>query len=253
MNEIQIFLSEQLSLRKKKNPLYSLRAFAKTLEVSPSHLSNILTGRKSLTPKLAHQIFHRLDVDQFLAQDLLQKIVSDGDGNNFKNEPYEILPDDQFKIISDWEHFAILSLAHIKNNKASAKWISDRLGIDNERARIAFERLKKLNYIQVNGGSFFQSTNSLHTTSDIPSTSIRKYHQQNLQLAADKLEEVPVHLREYTSMTVDVDLKKLPRAKKMIQSFKENLSNYLCSGNSSEVYTISIQLFPLTKVRSYDN
>ena len=42
-------IKETLARRKAKNPAYSLRAFARFLEMSPSFLSEISSGRKGLS------------------------------------------------------------------------------------------------------------------------------------------------------------------------------------------------------------
>ncbi len=250
MKAYQTYLAEQLIERKKNNPLYSLRAFAKALEISPSQLSSLLSGRKTLSSKLARKIFERLNTDKISIQSMLEDmVIEDSSDESY----FQVLESDDFQLISQWQYFAILSLAHIKDNKANSKWISDRLGIDPVLALESFNRLVKMGLIKVMDGSFRQTTKPLHTNSDVSSIEIRNYHRSNLALAAEKIETTDINLREYTSITVDVDLKKLPRAKKMINDFKKNLSDFLCTGKTSEVYTLAIQLFPLTKVKQYEN
>jgi hypothetical protein len=50
-------------------------------------------------------------------------------------------------------------------------------------------------------------------------------------------------------MTMAIDPKKLPQAKERIRDFRRGLSEFLESGNRSEVYRINIQLMPVTKKR----
>ncbi|MGZ3748755.1 MAG: hypothetical protein ACXVCD_15580, partial [Pseudobdellovibrionaceae bacterium] len=45
----QTILKNELKYRLQRNPSYSLRAFAKALEMSAPHLSDILSGKKGLS------------------------------------------------------------------------------------------------------------------------------------------------------------------------------------------------------------
>ena len=47
-DQIRQLLANTLAQRKARNPGYSLRAFARSLEISPSFLSEILNGKKTL-------------------------------------------------------------------------------------------------------------------------------------------------------------------------------------------------------------
>src|SRR5262249_38507672 len=153
---------------------------------------------------------------------------------------YQTLEESEFEPISEWYYFAILSLGKLKDNQASAKWISKQLGISFPEAKAAYEKLKACGYIKEANGKFSQATRPLHSSRDIPSRTIRRYHKQNLDLAKDRMETVPVELREYTSMTIAVDRQKLARAKKMIHEFKLRLSRYLESEPADDVYTLAI-------------
>ena len=54
---------------------------------------------------------------------------------------------DTFAVISDWYHYAILSLLEVTDARLDPRWISKRLGINRLEARLAIERLKRLSLI----------------------------------------------------------------------------------------------------------
>jgi DNA-binding MarR family transcriptional regulator len=147
-------------------------------------------------------------------------------------------------------HFAILEMTELKNNQGQAQWIAKELNIDLVRAKISLQRLVRMGYIQIKNGQLFRTTKPLTTTTDIPSSAIRSFHKQNLELAKEKIESIPVELREFTSITTSVSLKKLARVKKLLNEFKFQINQELEGEDASEVYSLSIQLFPLTKVES---
>ncbi len=247
MKNYQVLLKAQLSERQKKNPRFSLRAFSKMLAISPAQLSSLISGRKKLTPKLASRIIESLDLDHDSYSSLIEEMVPHPRKAKIQLPELQVLPEDEFKLISDWVHFAILSLAHTKRNLADINWIAKKLVITPKAAREAFQRLHKLGLVKNQGAGFIQTSRPLTTTADIPSKVIRDYHKQNLHLALEKIDRVSVEKREYSSITMAVDPKKIAKAKKMINDFKQKLCLELESGATSEVYTFSMQLFPLTQ------
>lgn len=55
-------LKEQLQSRQELNSSYSLRAFAKKLELSPSKLSEVISGKKRLSSKRAEDVVNKLEL-----------------------------------------------------------------------------------------------------------------------------------------------------------------------------------------------
>lgn len=248
MKSYQNILMTELQNRRQKNPRFSLRAFARILDMSPAHLSCLINGKKNLTPKQAKKIVSKLSLSDLENQALVQDIAG-LQTDSFQLPDLQILPDDEFKLIADWYHMAILSLGQLPN-RAHARWIAEQLDIDPALAWDAFYRLQRLGLLTVEKGRFSQTTKPLTTKPDVPSKAVRKYHTQNLQLAAEKLETVPTEKRDFSSITMAVHPSKIAKAKKMILEFRQKLCAELeSSPNPSEVYTLSIQLFPVTKAR----
>src|SRR5205085_2773960 len=57
------FLKAELAGRIMQNPAYSLRAFALKLGIGKSFLSEILAGKKRLSPAMASKLALRLELD----------------------------------------------------------------------------------------------------------------------------------------------------------------------------------------------
>jgi plasmid maintenance system antidote protein VapI len=63
MNELyQKELQMIYEQRSSNNPRYSLRAFARDLEMDPSDLVNIMKGKKSVSPRVAYKIGQHLNL-----------------------------------------------------------------------------------------------------------------------------------------------------------------------------------------------
>lgn len=240
----QSYLEFELRERRRKNPKYSLRAFAKALQISPSHLSHILSGKRVVKASVAIRLAKVLDLTSTETIGLLQEEL--GNPKASQND-FQILGLDEFGLIASWHYYAILGLANLKSNIATPEWIAQKLQISTETAKRCFKELVRLGYVDIVGHQFKQATEYFVTPIDVPSEIARRYHKQSLQLAAQKIDSVDVRQREYNSMTLPINPRKLSVAKKLIRSFTKRFTEEMSRGHNSEVYNLCIQFFPLTK------
>ncbi|MBF0363185.1 MAG: TIGR02147 family protein [Oligoflexia bacterium] len=270
-------LVEIFSEAQNKNSSYSLRAFARRLAVSPSALSEILNGKRRVSRKFVQKTLVRLALPPNESFNILEHFPSvvcsnsnsknghssskgknkrdstnsnsnsDSDSETRSSIPSLELAMDQYHLISEWYHFAILSLAEIENFRSDVKWIASRLGIKIPEAKAAINRLLKLGLIKEDEkGNLISTGIQYKTTDEVANLAIRRAHVRNLELAQNSLEKYGVSERDFTSRTFAIDVSKLPEAKKLIRKFREDMSNLLEVGNKTEVYTVCINLFPLS-------
>jgi len=248
----QFILCEELAKRQTKNPSYSLRAFAKSLGVSVTTLSEVINGKRVLSKSSLIKIVDRLYITPEERPSFLLSAMGINSGHISKNDQSEKkkwinFEVDRFRIISDWYPFAILSLAKIRPNKADPGWIASRLGISKSEASGAIERLLRLNLIEIIGESIVRTSEPLYVGDQVPSSFIRKYHRQNLENAMNSLEQDPIEVRDFSSITIAADPNRIEEARKLIREFREKMSCYLENDEKKEVYNLSIQLFPVSK------
>ncbi len=248
---IQSKLRNQLLDFQKKNPAFSLRSFAKKLQMSPSSLSEILNGKRNVSKKLAIKILTRLGSDPKDQHKIIhlfdyQKGQTKKDNDSKMN--FLELSSDQFQTLSQWYHFAILSLAETKGFVAEPLWIARRIGIKLNEAEQALERLQRLGLIEWSRSkkTLKLTKGPLSTSDDIANSAVKQSHYEDLKLAADKLDQVTVDERDFTSVTVAIDKTKLNQAKKMIRDFQDQLSAFLETGTQTEVYKMCFHIFPLS-------
>jgi len=245
---IKNLLLQELTRRQTRNTSYSLRAFARDLGVGATTLSDVLADKRSLSRSNLAKVMEKLLVSPVEKEKLWHEYKHN------MNRPLEVddkrvLEEDVFRLIADWQYLAVWSLAKLKDNKARPEWIAKRLGIKKEEAEDAIERLIRLKLVKKTQGRLVRTGNSLSTTTDIPSAAIRKHHSQNLSLAENSLHNVPVEFREFGSVTMAVNPEKLSVAKQILTKTRKKISDLLETGDVSEVYTLSFQLFPLTQLQ----
>jgi uncharacterized protein (TIGR02147 family) len=241
------YLRSELSKRCRKNPNYSLRAFARALNVHSSTLSAVLNNKRKLSPKLAKKILDDLGTDGLLKQKIISSMVGLDEASN---ESPEFVPinSDEFAIISDWEHFAILALLETYDCKHTVNWISNRLNIGTGTVLLALSRLERCGLLKRSNKKWLTTGKSFATSSEIPDAAIRKNNRQYMEKAIYSLENHPVSDRDITGITMAIDKSKLPEAKTLIRNFRRQLSKFLEAGDQNDVYRINIQLFPLDKI-----
>lgn len=243
-DKVKILLFEELASAQARNPHYSMRAYAKRVGIPQSAVSEILSGKRSLTQKYAHKILNAFSKSPAEVQSFYNP-ESENQGT------YRSLDMDTYHLIADWHYFAILSLAETADFRSSGSWIAQRLGISESLAREAIERLTKLDLLQYNSkkNKLSVTGESLAIASEISKPALKKACRQNLELATEALEETDFSERDFTAITLCFDLDRMDEAKKMIKNFRRNFSKAMESKNKKEVYKLSINLFPLTKVR----
>ncbi|MCM2276927.1 MAG: TIGR02147 family protein [Oligoflexia bacterium] len=253
---IQKLLNGKYEEARAKNPAFSLRAFSRRLEVSPSTLTRVLSGQRRVSRPLAERLCRKLCLDPQERSELMGSFPSRrparrAHANGGKDDVSLLqLTADQFRIISEWHHFAILSLMRTRDFKSVPGWIANRLGISVREAEAALERLERLEMIRRgSNGKWVRTRSRFRTTDDVLDLSLQKAHRQDLELAAEALATVPVELRDFSSITMPAHPRLLPRAKELIRKCQNDLSALLESEPGTEVYQLYVQLFPLTKVQ----
>jgi transcriptional regulator with XRE-family HTH domain len=238
-------LAQEFLRRRNKNQSYSLRGFARDLKLSPAALSEVLNRKRALSKKNLLKICERLGLSPSQRVALLSEKSSDS--SNISDSAFLLLKEDTFQLMSSWYYMAILSLAETQDASADARAIATRLGIKEFEAKEALAALIRLKFIQIVSGCLKRTIQQVTTSSDVPSSAIRKYHSENLKRADESLQRDAVEIRDFSSINMAMDPDLLPEAKDMIKKFRRRLSRFLESGKKKEVYTIAIQLFPVSR------
>lgn len=240
-------LRQELGKRCKKNPNYSLRAFARALKIDSSSLSAILNEKRRVSPKVAKKLLDQLGADPLLKQKIIGSMIG-LEEIAFVEDTFVEIESEKFKVIADWEHFAIMALLETQNCKHSISWIANKLDIGTGVVTEALARLERVELLKkTEDGRWITTGAPLTTTTDIPDPALRQHHQQYIQKASFALENNSVEERDITGITMAIDKSKLPEAKKMIRTFRRQLSKFLEGGSKNDVFRLNIQLFPIDR------
>ena len=249
--QLQNILTERLSELQSQNPRFSLRAFAGKVGLAPGALSGILNGKRIVSKKMAERIASRLMLDP-VEQSKLISLFSPAPANSaIDSKSYLTLAANEFKLIADWEHKAILSLLKTKAKFRSVCQIAQRLTLGENQCDQALQRLVQLNLVRrTPAGYYVRTCAQLKTSDGVSDSSIRRAHEQSLELAKKSVQEISIDHRDIRSITMAINPKKINEARELIDEFHDRLSDLLESGPQSEVYRFTTALYPLTKLES---
>lgn len=248
-------LKEDFSRRTRVNPSFSLRAYARYLGVHPSTLSQVLLGNRPLPRKAENEILERLRLsakERTLFRESLghKKPRLDQIRMRPSDERY-LLDEAYFQIIAEWEHYAVLTLFDCHDFEPAHEHIQRRLNISKPRVEVVLANLLKFGLLKRNKkGALVKAHASVRTTEDVASHALRASHFDTLDLGKRKLEEVPLELRDFSSMMVALDEDKLPEAKQIIREFRQKMLALLKDGKRSTVFQLAIQFYPISGTKA---
>jgi uncharacterized protein (TIGR02147 family) len=243
----QTWLSNVLEEKMDKNPMFSLRAFARLVDVSPAVLSRILSGKRNLTFNLAVRIADALHLGPEERERLYSFYLSNDEPSAELKREKE-LSVDCFNAMKEWYHYGITQLMYTKNFREDHKWIAKMLYISELEVRIAIERLLRLEILDRDeNGNLYRTSTHLSTTTDVASAGLRHFQKQILEKAIASLEEDDILERDITSITVAINEDKMKEAKAEIKKFRMRMSEFMGEGEKTRVYNLGIHLIPLSR------
>lgn len=245
---ISEFLKNQLEKMRQVNRRASVRSMGRKVNISAGRLSEMLNGKRNLSEYYADKIALGLKLSSADRQELYSLISTHS--RKILSE-YELL-ESEIALLSSWEHYAVLSLMTLPEFRSEPSWIAQRLGLSAERAQASLRLLENLNLIKKENGEIKRTYLRLTTSMDVPSSALRESLRQDILKSLDALETVPSTQRDFSSITMGVNPANLKRAKKLIETFRNKMSLLLEEGTQSEVYNLSIQLFPMTQLENKD-
>ena len=241
--KFRLWLQAEFSNRSRKSPRYSLRAFAASLKLEPSSVSQILSGKRALSRNSLIKLCEKLSATP---KDLKEFGLLTGKGEELAN--FHQLSMDQFAVIADWYHFAILEMTFIKTSSSDPKSIAKALGISIQDTKSAIERLSRLGLLNVQNGKFLKTKIQLSNHAGLNTSAAKKTLQrQVISKALDAIDDVPQEFKDITSITMAIDLKNLERARDLTQKFRRDLCALLEDGEPTQIYNLAIQLYPVSK------
>lgn len=234
------FLQREYVKRSERNPSYSLRSFARALNMNHGALSQILSGKRQLSSRMMRRMSSALQLGPSEIERLLAQPTS---------IEYIQLSQDHFLILSDWCHFAILELTHVQGFRPDINWIARVLKVSRIHARDCVERLFRFHLLKEDENTWVEAANENLSYGDTRhSTPARQKLQKQLFAKAYRaIQDIPYGERYHSGITMAVSSQKLPEAIQLIKNFRLEMNRLLSNSKTRDrVYHLSVALFPMS-------
>jgi uncharacterized protein (TIGR02147 family) len=227
-----------------------LRAFSRSLGISPGLLSLYLSRARPITLKTGTIIAGKMGLEPDNREAFLRAVRSAKPGKQGPKRLYHQarqLEQEEFELISDPLHLAIHSLIRTDDFRMDPHWIARRLDCSVIEVRNALDRLARLHLIELGPKRVAVKEVNFRTPTDRLSSAIQKHHTASLERTLKDMSDVDVKARDLSATTMAIDPKRLKEAKELIKQFRWKLMELMESGRKKEVYQLQVSFMPITK------
>ncbi len=228
------FLREQLAARCARNPQYSLRAFANYLGVNHSTLSQMLRGKRALSPEAIAKFSDKLGLTPKQAADWME---------SERHQPAAApsarllaLTRDTAELLEDGLGFAILELLRLPGFQTDGRWIGRMLGATPDEVNLTLTRLCRLGFLRMESPTEWKDCfgDAILDLSLFASVALRNLARAAVNASTVTLAVPSTHVRE---------------ALARIARFRSELVAWLDQASGKDaVYRLDIDFSPVTQV-----
>lgn len=231
--------------RKEKNTSYSLRAFARDLQISPASLSGLLRGVKSPSVQVVRKCAIHLRWSDGQVRKVLVELQIH---RKLRRHPS---PDKVLYLESEfdeqdvsWELFAVYQLSFLEDNSSSVKWLADRLNIDEPEAQKCLNFLLEKKCIEIQNGKMIpriKPTIVADFISDKLLQAEKKILKRCKKIMSSDRDDLRRGLVHYTLL----DPKHLKNLSELMIKFASEVDQIGFPTPSSDLYAVMIQAVPV--------
>lgn len=253
-------LQREFDKKKEKNVRYSLRVFAKNLEIDHSTLSQIFSRKRGLSDKLARKIADNMTLTHHEKQKFLTSVdtcfarakkkkaaAAEKMSQISKFNNTVVVHNDPLNTINHWRYIAVYEL--VSNKRATTiTQLIEILKLPVDQTGTIVSHLCDLNILSYTDGVLSATASSVHTLNDIPAAAIVKYHASIAEKAAQSVATQPILEREFQNLVISFAKNDMTGAKQMIRDFMSEFSaKYYNEQPSTEIYSLSVNFFSLER------
>jgi len=267
MNTYREALQHAFDQRMRLNPRYSLRAFARDLELSPGFVSQVLSGKRGLNLKSAAEVFKKLGVSatqQRLYSLEIQKhqkrseskklLVQKQIETTLQQAQARLIQQEEFKQISHWSAIAMLQLLRLKDSPRKNKtewcnWAAKKLNIQTALVKSTLDTLIEMKLVSEDRrAGLVVIHDDVWVDLDAPNEAVRSFHQEMIKKAMIAVELQSKDERFLQSIQFAVSQRDLPKIQNEILRFANQILRKYGKDKTLDgdlVYVLNLQLFNL--------
>lgn len=262
--EYSQYLKALYEENKRVDPTFSYRKMAKEMGfTSPNYCKLLIDGERHLARRSFEKVFNALGFTR-REEEYFSYLVEFARAKEPRDKNYyfakiakfrgersitEIKPE-QFDYLMHWYNVALRELISHRPTLTSPLEIKKQFlpDVKIDEITYAIDLLTQLGMIEETEEGYKTTVKLLNTDGDIGSMAIRDFHRQMVGLAEDALDSVPVHKREFSSVTLSLSEAGYQRMRERIREFREEALHIACDDRGVDrVMQFNMHLFPLTR------
>ena len=266
-DDFRQFLRDFYANQKKRFPHFSYRFFCRKAGLkSPSHLIEIMAGRRKLTSKKLDSFIKGLCLTDSDARYFTTLVNFNQSKNSTEKQQLleqmrglkrkvkqALISTDYFEYYSKWYNIIIRELACIIDWNDDFELLAKSVvpPIKKNEARESVEFLTSAGFLKKVGGRYVQIEPAITSGSEVCSLGIRSYNRFMAERAQKALEEFPMTERDIQSLTIGISKESFRLVKQEMQEFLSRVVRIVDDDKSADqVYNVNVHLFPMSARQS---
>lgn len=240
-------LISQFEEKLRMNPRYSLRAFAKFLNISDSALSKYVRNKRDFSHRTIERLCERLDIDK-------EKILTDKPDIDLKTFATE----DFYSSLSEPYYDMILEMAAVFEYLPDLDFLAKNLKLEKFVVATAIRKLEMAGLIKIDREEgTWEKTNKHYSSiskSLYTSESKKTYQKRMLMKSLEAIENIPVQERQHTSLLLSICKDDLEELRELSYKMQEKIRDIANSNKEKHdaIYGLQISLFPMSDLKLED-
>ena len=251
-------LRHELSRRVRQNPNYSQGAFARDISLTPSRLSEVLSGKQGISVPVAMAIGKSLRLTEE-ENDFFGDLVASQHGRSRLARESAKLRLGRYRhqnslstkeafakeLLSKWYYLAILQLVKVKGFVLTPVSVARILRMEIEESERALSRLSSLGVLNHEGDTYSVSLAQNGAVGSLCDEVLQRFHSQMMDISLRHPDRQSQ--KQVADYVIALDSKKLAELKSLLtDSVDYVVSKAEESDSKDSVYGLSVSLFPMS-------
>jgi uncharacterized protein (TIGR02147 family) len=242
-SSFRLYLQSELARRLSSNPQYSLRSFALQMGINHSTLSQLLRGKRTLTPRMIKTLGARMglpseEIEAFVAREREA-------GETIVSREIRFLAMETVALLSDGSHRAILEMTSMEGFIPDTRRIARALDLTVDEVNLALSRLTRLGLLEMVAADRWidRSESSASTDTGFAQKVIRRLSEQARRLSSAKEEEATGG-KTPSAARIEIGAAQLPALMQMIERLRHEAADLR---QDEKEYRLEIKLAPINQ------
>ncbi len=236
------FLRSEYLKRRDRNSSYSLRSFAKHLQIDPGSLSQFMRGTRRYSRKKLMSLSLVMGLDANQATVLFGEDAS-------PTQDFHFVELERMHLLSKWYYAAILESLDLDGFEPNPAWIAEKLKLSTSVVQLALNQLFAAGVLSLEANGSWKNNWQNYSTQKselVDDLGLRNHQKQLLQMAAYSIDNNPAEAKSHTAYLSAMDSDLIPEIQEEMKLFRRKIGRLMKAKSKKRdvIYCLQLNLFP---------